>query len=563
MANWKTYRISEVVTEIDDEKYVLPVIQRELVWSKEKIELLFDTVLKGNSFGGIIVIEEEKGTKPLFASRMFSKDGNKQNSQNLDKLDRTQFFVIDGQQRLQSFYIGLKGSYFGENMYFDLFSDYQNDFEFEFASEPSKLPKSTKEQRPIQDRLWICVKDLLRKLKDSDERKTANGIIQENAVEDNKRTDTIKENVYYFYKNIVDMESIGVAKVSVDKTLDELENRQKIVELFVRLNDGGTKLSALDLVASTLKGFDYKMESFLREMNDEFSDIGLTSENLVKLIFLLRDNPSKEMSAIEAPDADFAVKNMERVRCTAESLRKFLICANLHDYYVNTKRAFIPLFFVAYHIFHKGLSDEELKTFWNNNETSNEDFKPMKVWLINSLLNGVFRSRGAGWVPYKTGIKKILDVLKNFKNKTFPVQDLFRMYMNHPIHFTTSYSIENLDNFDKEFVFYIVYGRASQIRANDIDHIMPYNLLESHFAVDAINSVKNFQLLDYGTNRGAKNGKPFLQWINNSNYVKDKPEYVKRHLIPSDETLWTEDKFIEFSTERGKLLMDKIIEYMN
>ena len=310
MANWKTYRISEVVTEIDDEKYVLPVIQRELVWSKEKIELLFDTVLKGNSFGGIIVIEEEKGTKPLFASRMFSKDGNKQNSQNLDKLDRTQFFVIDGQQRLQSFYIGLKGSYFGENMYFDLFSDYQNDFEFEFASEPSKLPKSTKEQRPIQDRLWICVKDLLRKLKDSDERKTANGIIQENAVEDNKRTDTIKENVYYFYKNIVDMESIGVAKVSVDKTLDELENRQKIVELFVRLNDGGTKLSALDLVASTLKGFDYKMESFLREMNDDFSDIGLTSENLVKLIFLLRDNPSKEMSAIEAPDADFAVKNM-------------------------------------------------------------------------------------------------------------------------------------------------------------------------------------------------------------------------------------------------------------
>lgn len=84
MANWKTYRISEVVTEIDDEKYVLPVIQRELVWSKEKIELLFDTVLKGNSFGGIIVIEEEKGTKPLFASRMFSKDGNKQNSQNLE-----------------------------------------------------------------------------------------------------------------------------------------------------------------------------------------------------------------------------------------------------------------------------------------------------------------------------------------------------------------------------------------------------------------------------------------------------------------------------------------------
>ncbi len=564
MANWKTYRISEVVTEIDDEKYVLPVIQRELVWSKEKIELLFDTVLKGNSFGGIIVIEEEKGTKPLFASRVFSKDGGKQNSQNLDVLDRTQLFVIDGQQRLQSFYIGLKGSYFGENLYFDLYSDYQNDFDFEFASEPSKLLNKTKEPLPIQDRLWVCVKDLLRNLKDSDERKTANQIIREKNIEDNSRIETIKENIYYFYKNIVDMESIGIAKVSVDKSLDELENRQKIVELFVRLNDGGTKLSALDLIASTLKGFDYKMESFLREMNAQFEDLGLTSENLVKLIFLLRDNSSKEMTSIDAADAQFAVDNMERIRCTIESLKKFLVCANLNDYYRNTNRSFIPLFFVAYHIFYKTLSNDELKSYWDKFETTNTDFIPMKKWLTNSLLNGVFRSRGAGWVPYKTGIKKILDVLTNFKGKEYPVNELFNMYRNHPIHFTTTYSIENLDNFDKEFLFYIVYGRVSQIRSNDIDHIMPYNILETlQYRTDEINSVKNFQLLDYGTNRGAKNGKPFAQWINNSDYVKDKSEYIKRHLIPSDESLWDENNFMEFTARRGQLLVNKIIEYMN
>ena len=54
MANWKTYRISDVINEIDEGKYVLPVIQRSLVWTEEKMELLFDTLLKGDSFSGVI-----------------------------------------------------------------------------------------------------------------------------------------------------------------------------------------------------------------------------------------------------------------------------------------------------------------------------------------------------------------------------------------------------------------------------------------------------------------------------------------------------------------------------
>jgi hypothetical protein len=63
MAIWKSYRIVEVIADIEDEKFVLPVIQRRLVWDEEKMQLLFDTLLKGDSFGGIMVIEEEKDSK--------------------------------------------------------------------------------------------------------------------------------------------------------------------------------------------------------------------------------------------------------------------------------------------------------------------------------------------------------------------------------------------------------------------------------------------------------------------------------------------------------------------
>jgi len=114
MAIWKTYRIADIVAEISDNKFVLPVIQRPLVWTEEKMELLFDTLLKGDSFGGVMVIEEEKDSKPLFSYRPFSKNGDLIPSIQIDKLTQLQNFVIDGQQRLQSFYIGLKGSINGK-----------------------------------------------------------------------------------------------------------------------------------------------------------------------------------------------------------------------------------------------------------------------------------------------------------------------------------------------------------------------------------------------------------------------------------------------------------------
>lgn len=564
MASWKPFRVADVVAEIDEEKYVLPVIQRELVWTEEKMELLFDSLLKGNSFGGIIVIEEDKDSKPLFASRSFTKDGNLLPSQNKEKLTQTQYFVIDGQQRLQSFYIGLKGSYHGKSLFFDLFSDYKNDFDFDFATDISLLPLENREERPIKKCLWFSTKDLLRSLKETgDEEQIAENIIASHEVIDSDKKTYITKNVKAFYRNLISVEAIGVAKVTVNKSLPEIENRQKIVELFRRLNDGGTKLSALDLMASTLKGFDYRMESFLREMEEDYTDIGLTPENLIKLIFLLQDNNTKEMTSIDASDADFAVQKQVRIKNTMSSVRKFLECSKLYNYYKNTNMSFIPLFFIAYHIFHKEISDSAILNYWDNYDTSNSDFKPIMRWLYNSLLNGVFRSKGAGWIPYKTGIKKLLSAIKNHKNDTFPCDELIKVYTDHPITYTSVYDTNNLNKLDMQFVFYLLYDREKQIRVNDIDHIMPKNILQTmNYSEDKINSIKNYQLLDFGTNRGIKNGKPFNEWVNTPEYVTDKALYIKTHFIPEDESLWTEDRFDDFREERAKLIIEQIKKFV-
>lgn len=564
MATWKPYRISDIVIDIDEEKFVLPVIQRSLVWTEEKMELLYDTVLKGNSFGGIMVIVEDKESKPLFSYRPFTKDGNFIESREVEKLRQQQSFVIDGQQRLQSFYIGLKGSINGKELYFDLFSDYNSEFNFKFEKNQKDLPKTSKEieEREITKYFWYPVKELLRMLKETDDEEiVADEIISNNDIEEKNEKDHISKNVKAFYKNIISSESLGISKVTINKKLPEIDNRQRIVELFRRLNDGGTKLSSFDLVASILKGFSWEMESFLREMLQDNEDIGLSQENLIKLIFLLQDNYNKEMAYIEASDAQFAIDNKDRIKTTIKALKDFLRYSRLYEYYKNENRSFIPLFFIAYHLFHKNINSQQLGKYFDNFDTSNEEFSIMKQWIFHSLLNGVFRSRGAGWIPYKTGIKKILEIIKEYKDKLFPSKELFDVYKNHPIAFTTDYltndNFDKLDELDSSFIYYLIYGKA--IRVNDIDHIMPKSILQDmKYDWEKINSIKNFQLLDYGTNRGDKNAKPFLEWISTPEYVKNKEDYIKIHLIPLNQDFWKEENFESFTEERRRLIIEKI-----
>ncbi len=566
MANWKTHRISDIVNEIDEEKYVLPVIQRSLVWREEKMELLFDTLLKGDSFGGIMVIQEEKESEPLFNYRPFTKDGNFIPSRQVNKLTQQQFFVIDGQQRLQTFYIGLKGSINGKNLFFDLYSEFNSFYEFKFEKDENNLPEQNNddEDRAIKDCFWFPVKELLRRLKETnDDDQVAESIIANKKITDEDKKKHISRNIRVFYRNIIAAEALGISNVVINKSLPELDNRQRIVELFRRLNDGGTRLSPFDLVASILKGFSWEMEGFLKEVLENNEDIDLTQDNLIKLIFLLQDNHRKEMVSIEASDATFAIDKADRIKATIKALKDFLNYSKLYDYYKEGNKSFVPIFFIAYHLFHLNISDSDLKKYFDNYDTGNSDYPLMHKWLFNSLANGVFRSRGAGWIPYKTGIRKLLNEIKNHKGKTFPCQELFQVYYQHPIRFTEKYTIDNLDNLDRTFLFYLMYGCTRTNRTNDIDHIMPKNILESKgFEWEMINSIKNFQLLDYGTNRGEKNGKPFKQWVDNPSYVQDKKRYTEIHLIPDDENIWDEDNFEDFLKERGNLILNKIIGYL-
>jgi len=547
MANWESLRLTDVIEKIQKAELVLPVIQRNLVWKENIIELLFDTLLRGDSFGGIMSIKDFRDKPPLFDYRNFILDfktGIFPKSSSSEKLSQDISYIIDGQQRLQAFYIGLNGSYNNKKLYFNLFSTSVYDFRFSLDKDSLPLKVDDELGSSKQKTFWYNVQDLLNELKvcggDEDE---LNDLLKDRYPILEEHKSIVTNNLKRFSKEIFTNKNIGICEVVKSRRRDRIEIKQEVVELFRRLNQGGTKLSALDLAASKLKAYDSSIEPFLNETIN-FNDLGFGQDELLKLIFILQDDGRKNMIAISQDDAKFISNNKIRIINSLKSLRKYLQYSKLEKYYKNRRPSIIPLYFITYYIFHSNQTTNKLENLFDGFETDNSDFNKIFNWQYLSVLNMIFRGRGAGWIAYTTGINKILSVLKNHKGKEFPEQQLYEMYYGHRLDFDTDIKDEYIDDYDRDFLFYSIYDMPKEFRDNDIDHIHPRVLLSGKYDWNDINSVANFQLLNSSKNRGEKSGKELNVWIND--FVPNKKEYLNIHLIPNNPDLWKSMNFIEF-----------------
>lgn len=113
----------KAVVEDMNHKYFLPHIQRELVWTQDQIVKLFDSLMRGYPISTFLfwkIAGKRDITKLEFTK--YYKKGITKNEINTD-VDKDEFWlVLDGQQRLQSFYIALKGSYNDSELFFNALS---------------------------------------------------------------------------------------------------------------------------------------------------------------------------------------------------------------------------------------------------------------------------------------------------------------------------------------------------------------------------------------------------------------------------------------------------------
>ena len=193
--------IKEAIDNVHSRYYLLPAIQREFTWSSEQIEMLFDSIMRKYPISSFMfwkisdpqIKKEYRFYQFLNEYREFFK------ASNLD-IDTTAVkdfeAVIDGQQRLTSLYIGLRGSYAYKmprkwlkddeasiptrRLYLNLLSpvnqiyDSQKLYDFRFLTDDEY-------KNPEDGTYWFLLKDIL----DLDESKKVNRYLIEHHLVDN------------------------------------------------------------------------------------------------------------------------------------------------------------------------------------------------------------------------------------------------------------------------------------------------------------------------------------------------------------------------------------------
>jgi uncharacterized protein with ParB-like and HNH nuclease domain len=193
----KQYKIYDILSSIYNNKFVLPSIQRQYIWSMQQIQALFDSIMLGYPISTFLFWNlkgfdlENNGFFYQFLKEVsFDSVGKPKNDMNkspaIDSklIPNDTIAILDGQQRLTSLYLTLFGKVkqFGKfskvngvtlinDLYLDLSSgiSFFDDEEIVHVDEEDKIQKETtsytfdfKFFSSIQKRdKWFRVKDII------------------------------------------------------------------------------------------------------------------------------------------------------------------------------------------------------------------------------------------------------------------------------------------------------------------------------------------------------------------------------------------------------------------
>lgn len=125
----------------EDGGFWLPNIQRPFIWSKDQICRLYDSIMREYPISTLLMWK----TKSTVRHRKFIENyhnGLRVSDFYVPENDKKKCLVLDGQQRLQSLFIGLRGSYEGQELFLNILSgevaapdDVKFKFEFRNANE--------------------------------------------------------------------------------------------------------------------------------------------------------------------------------------------------------------------------------------------------------------------------------------------------------------------------------------------------------------------------------------------------------------------------------------------
>jgi len=572
--------IGAVLDEVN-RSYFLPAIQRPYVWSAHQVITLFDSLMKGYPISSFMFWKVDQDTKRELRIYRFHEDyrPNRQNDA-VSPDGRNVVLVLDGQQRLTSLLIGLRGT-FAEKakharkanpdawtekaLYIDLFKDPGGEVEEDEAEFGVTYGFHFHGTPPRNDhrRHWFKLGRIL----DYPKEDQLIRLIRE-------ELDRIHRGATQFERDLAEttlrrLHAVIWGEELINYYTETDQSVDRVLDIFVRANDGGTKLSKPDLLMSmiTSKWPDgaarEEIFGFVEHINRALPfQNAITRDVVLKACLVLCDfDPKYSVSNFTTEAIRRIEASWPEIKRAIENTFRLINRFGISSETLTSLNAVLP---IAYYLFRTPQFD-----FRGSTEFERVNARAMQRWLIQSLLLGVFAGNSDRTISLARGALR--EGLR--MDRSFPEDRLYEVL-------ATNGRIARLDARAIEDLLDLEYGKPKTFLALSllydgldwtagafhVDHIIPkarfdrrvlqgMNITEHRIREigDHANRLGNLQLLPAAENI-EKNDLPFDAWITSRSR-----DFMERHLIPNRLDLASAQALPEFVREREKAVRQRLM----
>lgn len=606
-------RICEVLPQLNTSLFI-PCLQRDYCWNQNQVKMLWDSLLRGLPLGSLLIWgDEEEGARkePAYSfiqhyvdERAYSwDDGPQRYSQrySFEELPESYSLVLDGQQRLTSFYLSLTGSFTTRKhggwksnrdawnqreLHFDLLSgskteDHDRDLVYDFSfRKGSGLSESG-------DSYWFPVNELV----DESKRLTSSSFLEK---------ETLITEKFPEIQRKVKLDEVPKAKKNLKRLWWGVNKREAILyettltdertarELFIRRNKAGKVLSGVDILLALLTGYwervdneskptDAKkqIERFTEKLsgNKDLSDFGFTfGKNFVLRTLLLfaderpafRKNGRYDGNRLREAEKIFQDEGFEQAINDAFEIASEL---GFHSGALSSKNVVTPIIQYLYE---------------NETRATAAETQPINYWLATTVLNSVFSNIGSERV-----LKTAREHIRESESGGFPATNILNDLRGSGA--VIRLDEETFDDLLGEIDYrsgsrrnvlltHLYDERRAGYRKYEVDHIFPRGKLgdeefllkqgvepeEVDWYKENRDHIANLQLLsaENGENQ-SKSDRDLANWLDRFDEgkvdsVTNKEEYFNQHHVPSDSSLHEYENYPEFLSQRLELMKERL-----
>ncbi|BBC01966.1 MULTISPECIES: DUF262 domain-containing protein [Bradyrhizobium] len=574
--------IANVVDRIN-RSYFLPAIQRPFVWQPDQIVALFDSLLKGYPISSFLLWEikpERRNDWEIYKFIENFRFGDTHNE--LAEPDgRDVVLVLDGQQRLTSLLIGLRGSFTTrtkyarrnnpdawsrQRLYIDLLKDPATENGDEDDREDLGVTYGLRffetDPKSSPEKLWLKIGAILDCTSDDAFDGLKDSIIDalpDTATRGEQRI--VEKNLDRLYRTIW---KDGVISYYTEKD----QSYDRVLDIFIRANDGGTKLSKSDLLLSMITskwaGISARQEifDFVDLLNDGLDGRNDLDKDFVMKSCLVLSDLDQRYKVGNFTNANLRIieANWKGIKQSLEATLRLVNRFGIDRETLTSTNALLP---IAYYVYKTRCGSLDGSTQF---ESSNA--MAIRRWLAGSMLNGVF----GGSSDQTIGASRSIIQQSLVHSRDFPYRGLVEGLARRG-------RLVNFDDNNVDGLLDVNYGQRGCFLALSllydtnnwgavkyhIDHIIPRSLADRKALMaknlpealiekilESVNRLGNLQLLLSRENL-EKSNIPFSEWIQ----TRDR-DFLHRHLIPDEPVLWEVEALPDFVRARERLIRQQL-----